>query len=497
MTRCKCLLLLLCCSLPAPGYAAIEMELTAGIGGQAVDGYPAEIGIRLYADTVSAAELRISDAIGDTSITLTLDAQQEKRLWVPVLPDPRVPLRVLLSSDGTRVIEKELIFEHDRIPLTLVSRSVPAHRNLAGRRQAAGIRPVIISPRSLPHSFQGYAGVAAIVTDLDSLSGLSAAQYQAFAKYLGGCNILLLAAAEPGVMRRLRDLAGCGASFVRTYPSLSEVPALLRELNSRPAAQPPTAQALLSLQSPAYRGGITGSLVLYLAGYIVFMTLVSWRTQKTRYLLLLPAIVAGAGIFAWSGNGSARLISWAENQSGDSHLRVSSLLLLGGDRRGDTRVTLDAASSLAGIGDAMPDRRALIKAEGSRRELNSRTSLLSPAVYRISAVNRHLPPLSLHLNNGQPEVAARSPTPAGLIRLVWQGQVFELPAMAKDDSWQPGAGRKRNPRAAEEKLLQRRLEFDSPALLLPYDPTRQAVASARVVDNRGWLVIRHQHERDP
>jgi len=505
MARLSRLLLLLCSFLPVAGnsaieLAAIDMELSAGLGGQAVAGRATEIEVRLFATSPQTAELQIRDANGYLSVPITLQGQVLKQLWLPVTPEPLSPLRVRLSSSSGEVIEKELNFEHGHVPLSLVSRSVPAYRAQGSHQRITGVRPVIVPAESLPRSLQAYAGVHAIVTDVESLSNLTIEQSRAFANYLSGCNILLLATASPALLERVRSLSGCSGKYIQSYQTLAQVSELLRELDARLPLKPPSAQNMLALRFPAFQDSMVTSLSLYLAAYIALMALLCWQMQKTNYLLILPVIAAGAGILAWTGSGSAQLISWAESQSDDSHLRVSSLLLLGGDRRGEKRLTHDADVSITPANSIFNrktrhDRMRHLD-DRSRYELSVHTTMLAPAAYQLTSVARQAPVFTLQLEQGIPQLVYHAESAINQARLLWRGYTYGVPPLAKGESWQPHETEKRLVQTAAEKLLQRHLEFESPALLLPFGPGPQSVA-ADDIQGQGWLVIRHNPGQTP
>jgi hypothetical protein len=489
MLRSNWLLLLVCITLPAAGNPELRMELSSGLGGQVVSGRASEIGIRLFASSATRAELQFSDRNGDTSIPVTLDAQREKRLWIPVDPAALGPLRVRLLTDAGEIVESELVFAHGDTPITIVSRSVSADQSHASHPLATGIRPVVIAPGGFPRSFQAYAGVAAMVTDLASLSGLSTEQYRAFAKYLSGCNVLLVSATSQALLQQLRKLAGCGGKFIHSYASLEQVPALLQTLAAGRGAKSPSAQNLLSLLEPRWRDAMATSLTLYLAGYIIFIALVNWRMQRTQYLLLLPVVAAAAAILAWSGDGASRSVSWVEAQSGDSHASVATLLLQGGDRRGSSDISIDADAALSSFGAGPPAARIRYAEPGGRRQLSVRTNLLEPVAWQMRGVRRQALPYTLHMRQGLPEVIRRADTATNRAILLWQGYTYAVPELEKGESWRPYETRKLPALSAAEKLLQRYLQHESPALLLPFTLRQEALATQG--QDQGFLVIRH------
>ncbi len=493
MTCLRRLSLLLWLSLPAYGSSAIEMELTAGLGGQAVVGLSSEIKIRLYAASTTAVELKIIDTNVSTTVPVTLAEQTEKLLWLAVTPSTKSPIQVRLLASSGEVIEKELFFEHRQTPITLISSSIQAYQVHNSHQQSSGIRPVIISPGNLPHKSQAYAGVLAVVTDAASLSSLSSDQYHAFGNYIGACNILLLSDASAVVLEDVRKLSGCGGRFIQSYQTLAQIPLLLTKLKSQRNAKLPSTQDMMSLQRETFQSRMVTSLSYYLSGYIILMALFYWRMNKTHYLLVLPVITACAGALVWNGNGSSQLLSWAETESGDIHSRVSSLLLVGGDRRGENRVTLAADIDLSNADRDTQQSHLRHIGQGSLRELSAQTQLLSPQVYQLSSVSRQVAPFTLQLKQGRPELVLQAESAIDRARLLWQGFTYDVPALTKGEVWQPNETQKKDSVSAEEKLLHRRLQFDAPALLLPFIPDQGVGADN--IRNTGWLVIRHRPEQ--
>jgi len=491
MPRIYWLLLLIGFTQPAAGNPELQMELTAGLGGQIVNGRSSEIGIRLFAGNTTHAELQFNDGNGDTSIAVTIEAQSTKRLWVAVNPEPPGPLVVRLVSSEGEVIESELELAYGDTPITIVSRHVSADQPRASHPAVSAIRPVVISSDSFPRNFQAYAGVTAMITDLASLSGLSSEQYRALANYLASCNVLLVSTTKPATLEQLRQLSGCGGHFVRGYQALEQIPALLQTLAAERRLKSPSTQSMLSLQQPAFRDQMASSLTLYLAGYIVFVALVNWRMSKTQYLLILPIIIAAAGILAWSGSGTIRSMSWIEAQSGDSHSRISTLLLLGGDRRGKVSVSVDGDAALSLFGDGSQSSLIRYSEQDGRHLLSADADLLRPLAWRLDRVGRQSLPYTLQLRQGQPEVILRGQSSTNQAILLWRGYTYRLPQLETGESWHPHESQKQLALSAPEKLLQRYLQHESPALLLPHAPRQENFTGP--AQDRGWLVIRPGH----
>lgn len=463
------------------------MELKAGLGGHAVTDHATEIRIRLFSASTVLVELEVSDRNGLTILPIQLEEQIPETIWLPVTPRRNSPVNVRLRAGEDLQIEEELTFRQSRTSLTLISSSIPAHEAFSQHQPSGGISPVILSASSLPHTTQAYAGIGAIVTDQQSLSGLTQDQYDALGNFLGRCGIMLISGADNTLLERLRRSSGCSGKFIRSFDTLSQLTPRLLELNAARPPKPPAADDLLSLLETVPQHKVDVILPLYLGGYILLMTFLTWRMKNSVYLLILPVFIAGAGILVWSGAGSHQLITWVETESDDNHARVTRLLLLGGDRRGQSWFILGPETNLLDFGDDTQHSSIRYQAEGSRRVLHVNAHLLSPRTYHLTSITRHSPQFRLSVRDGYPEVVFLGNMPFGEIHLIWRGKSFNVPMMSLYDRWQPNEVLGQSPVSAAERLLNKRLPFDDPALLLRYstDPVKD-IGSAL-----SWLVIRH------
>jgi len=470
------------------------MELKAGLGGQTVSGQTTEIKIHLFATRPVNGELEIFDANGLTRLPFQLDEHREKTLWLPVTPKPFRAVKIRLITNRGEVIEKKLAFEHSRTALTLITRTIPAEQTLSSH-QATGIAPVILSATGLPHIPQAYASVDAIVTDPQSLSSLYQNQYHALADYLSRCNIMLLSGANQTVLKDLQSISGCAGRFIQSYQNLSQVRPMLLKLSAKRPPKMPAPQDLMSLRQPLFQQQMITSILLYLGGYIFFFTLVSWRMKKMHYLLPLPALVAAAGALIWTGEGNHQLISWAETESSDNYNKISSLLMLGGNRRGENRVTLDAETRLSNfIGESQTPSIHYLQ-DGDQRKLSGFTHLLSPQAYHLTSTIRQLPQFLLTIKEERPEVIFLGEKSPVKTRLLWRGHAYKVPVLSRDERWQPEKKLAQDPVSLAESLLNRHLAFGDPALLLPLSPELTETDDSNI-QTTGWLVIRHNPEQN-
>ena len=483
------LLLMTLLSDAAAGPAAITMELTAGLGGQAVTRQASEIAVQLFARLPLDAELEILDANGRNRLPVQLNEQQTKTLWITLTPkDSDTPVRIRLyrrSADNSNhndfLLEKQLRFTLSDTPLTLVSSRIPASGTLGRHLPPGNTRPVILTPDHLPHSPRAYAGIHALVIEPVSLASLSPAQYRALGHYLKGCGILLLSQTSESVLNRVRSIAGCHGDFVQPFTSLSRLSQQLSELRAAQPPKLPGAKALAPLLQNRFKLPLLTSISLYLGGYILFMALLGWQLKQQRYLLLLPLLASAAGAFAWRGEPGQQQFRWTEAQSGDRFARSTALLLLGGERRGEARTTINAETQLTAIPPATPPAQIDYQTATGQRQLSAFTPLLSPRQYRLDSIQAVSTDFQLSLSGGLPVVTFNGAQFPPGVRLLWQGHRYPLPALARGQRWQPAAAQAQQPDSAAERLLNRRLAFNHPALLLP------------LTGSAGWLVIRHQH----
>ena len=466
------------------------MKLEAGLAGQAVSGHTTEIKIWLYAETTVEASLQIRDGMGLLTMPVMLDELQSKTLWLPVTPNPLGTIKVSLITNEGQIIRKELGLQLNRSVLTLISRT-SAMVDVDHFQPLTDIIPAIISAQGMPHTTQGYAAIETIITDAPTLSRLSSSQYQALSNYLSHCNILLLTETSPEILAELRSIAGCAGHFIHRYDRLSSIPSLLLRLNSQRSPRLPTAQELRPFWQGAFKARISTALSLYLSGYLLFVAFAVWRIRKTHYLLLLPIIFSVTGILAWTGSGDNRLFSWSEAVSGDPQLRSASLLLLGGERRGPYRAAVGAHVQLSTVDKPSAAGNMGYQPQGQMQILSGKAQLLSPQSYRLTSITQQALPFSLTLKEGQPLLKYLGGELADSPRLLWRGLSYRIPPLAAGNHWQPNKNLGQATSSEEERLLNRRLSLDEPALLLK-QPLDIKIAGIDSGQSSGWLVIRQQ-----
>jgi len=488
-------LLLYLLSLAAGAKPVIEMELKAGIGGHAVIDQASEIKIRLFSSTQFKGKLDIRDATGRITYPVQLDEYKEKIIRLAVTPTAGKTVMVRLITEHSGEIEKQLTFNISDKPLTIISSTIPVSMSLKKHQQADSIIPLILAAQELPHNPQAYTGINALISNEKTLSRLSDKQYHALSTYLSRCGILLLSQSRQSLLKDLQNMSGCSGRFVHNFTALSQVTPILLKLHSEIPPKLPGLQDLMPLQHSLFQHQMITSLSLYLGGYVFFIALLSWRVKKTIFLLVLPVLAAAAGTLAWSGSASHLLISWAETVSGDNYSRVSSLLLLGGDRLGDSKINIAADTLIVnpGQGSQYPDIQ--FQKYGTRRTLNVHTQLLSPQTYLLTAIKPLVPSFTVKLIDNYPQVVFLGEVFPDKPRLLWRGGTYVIPILKKGKAWQPDKKQGTFPTSAQERLLNRRLAFDSPAVLLPIIIPEQTTTADSQMQSTSWMVIRHNPEQ--
>jgi len=469
------------------------LELKTGLDGHAVDGQTSEIEIRLLSTSVISGQLEINDAFGHTLIPVKLSERVEKTFWQAVTVEQNKSIIVRWIPEHGDIIEKQLLVDHSQTALTIISRSIPLKLTLDKNPPSVAITPVILSTQNLPHTPQAYAGIEAFITAPQTLSSLSKDQYLALSDYLSSCNILLLSTVEQPLLKRLKDFSGCSGRFIQSYETLEQIPQILATLKGRRSAQTPSADEMTLAGQKQFQQQMLSSIVLYLTGYILFIILLTWFIKKTQYQLLIPLIVAGAGILAWSGEGSQQLISWVEAESGDNHVINSSLLFLGGNRSGDNSISLNTTSRLSSGMKQAQQPQINYQQNLTSRVLTVKSQLLSPQTFKLTSISTQSLPFELKIQQDLPKIITFEDSIADKALLLWRGQTYDIPSLTPGTSWQPDETMGKSAVSPAEKLLLSRLAFDAPAILMPFTPNYSGVISSNL-QHTGWLVIRHQPE---
>jgi len=475
-TKVHLILILLCLlSLAADAKPPLTMEVSAGLGGFYAANQSSEIKIELFSSSVLNAQLEIRDSTGQIIIPLQLDEYQKKILWLPVNPLPNKTIHIQLKSSTQTIFKKTLQFELSPEPLHIISSTLLPDNSLAN------IKPVILAATELPHQTQAYNSISAIISEQKILSALSPAQYHALSYYLGQCGILLLSTENPQLIKDLQSIAGCQGYFVRNYQQLAQTTALLSRLTAQSPPKLPGQQELSTLQKNTIKQKMTHSLTYYLSAYIFLMALLSWKIKKTVYLLFLPVITAAVGILIWTGATSHQLISWTETQSGSHYSKSSALLLLGGERLGSGKITIGIENTISNPQPYRQIPEIQYDLKNKQQSLQIISPLLHTQSYLLSSVNTLSAAFTIELIEQTPLVKCQTDNFPANSRLLWRGQIYTIPELAKEQSWQPDPAQGYYPSSAEERLLSRRLAFNATAILIPKENNSQSIS---------WLVIR-------
>lgn len=466
------------------------MDIRAGLGGQAIDGLASELEISLFSSQSFTGEVEITDGLGRTVIPVQIDEQKLNSRWLAVTPDRHQPIQVNLVINGNRVLSKQLTFEVNKNPFSIISSSIPRSQTLDKLQYSNSNTPLILPSMGLPHTIPATAGVAAIVTEPESLASLTDAQYNALNHYLERCGFMLVTAAQGSMLKRLKNISGCNGRFVQVFDDITQIPALLDRMQSQRPPGLPSASDLLSLQPTDLKQQMVPTITIFLGAYILLILLISLRLKNLNYLFLLPVFASIAGIIAWSGQGSQQMISWAETESGDNQVRVSSLLLSGGNRQGNSSINIGSEIHVLKLNKDSQRPDFSYSKQASYRVMQVKTHLLRPHSLELKYVSHVESPFLLKLENNIPKIIFQGSQPEQNCLLLWQGHTYEIPTLIQGSVWQPEPGSGRQPGTAMERLLNRHLNYDSAALLLPYE-SAPAHTGTPTMKPAGWLVIRH------
>ncbi|MBL3600782.1 MAG: hypothetical protein JMN25_13105 [gamma proteobacterium endosymbiont of Lamellibrachia anaximandri] len=465
--------------------SSADLRVHAGLLGKFQPGTTSEIGVEIASPQATRADLSISDANGRTIHHLQLNEHARKKLWLGIKPKKDGSVTITLTAPSKKTLTHSITLTATRLPITLVS-IAPGERkrSTAQLKTAEESAIVMLSSAGFPHTTQGYGAVQSVITDLESLAALEQRQSEALGQYLAGCGILLLDKASSSVIERLGRSAGCAGQLIRSYDQLSEIPQLLQQLDElRPPRLPESKTlALLTTSQPHL------AVPLYLFGYLLLMVLLSSLLKRPALLLALPLLTAATGLVVWYGTGGQQLTLWAEAETGDPIARLAAIQYSGGDRRGFQETTFTTDMVITRLEDQQTSTPIERREGNDLYHLTSDTMLFEPVRYRLDGIVRQPHRFSLLLDNGQPIVrnTGTDTTPAG--RLLWKRHSYALPALSPDETWHPELQGER-PSTPAERLLSRRLSFNSAALLIPISQGWGGFASS-ATSTTGWLVIR-------
>jgi hypothetical protein len=421
--------LMLLAGAPCAAQAGLEMELRLSAQGRSGADRRSELEVRLLAPRAGTARLRVGDPQLLHVVRVSLRAGEPQRLWLPLRLPRREAVQVRAEFDGLPAVLKQ-VWPAPPSPRTLAVTAALVPATVADA--AAGLSVLRLTRDALPRSVHGYAPLAALAVDGETLAQLTPRQARAFEQYLADCGTVLVAGLTLPELQPLRAGAGCAGAGVLEFVAGADLVALLANAPPRPTA---TGSALRTERTTT--GEPSWPLPL-LVGYAVLLCLLLVTASRLRLPLLLGAASVATVAVLLLGQGSAPRITrtvWQE-QIGGNLRRVTTALALYGRGIGRSTVPLVAGSVLLEReGSVWLESPAAAQPGGEALRLVADTRMLSRASLRTEHRLRAQALLDLERSHDGWVLRNRTGTvtPAGL----WlePGRLLAVPAL------QPGEDR--------------------------------------------------------
>lgn len=423
----------------------------------------------------STNKLTVTTISGSPVISTTLQSDGERSLpaSIPVQPsgDGAVTLNVL-DGNAPPVILKAGELQHIPAPVVVVGESVVA-------RVDASSDLLAVAASDLPRLASAYTNIRALVIDGLSLSQVDEQQLRALLEHIGVCGRTLLVDVTPAVRTMLTQRAGCGGHALLVSQPAAPLDGELAALLRQPVDAMPGTNALSMLL-----GGDSADLnliALFLAGFIIVFVILS-SIPRTRLVALGFCVLAtGLAAMLWNSAPRESFVAWSEVDNGDRIARYAAIERLTASARGDRLLQPQSLgrSPMEINGESLTLHWS---AAAGERQMEWNASLLEEAQLVTAGSFPVEPNLRAAVDGDTATVCNQGTAKSPASWLRFQGSTYAVPALQPASSWSLVDVAPETRRLPELRLLARRMQRHSLALLQPL----------RVPENggtqRAWLM---------
>ena len=481
------LLVLAVMTASSPAANSVDIEITPAWDGMTRAGAASEIGLRVVAGF--GGELVISLDTPSTrvsqSATLIPDIPLLLHLPVPATATDKVVIETDIA--GTAVPEREVMFRQlpPEQPVVAAVGQFPDPWKNPG--DLSVIRPGVAS---LPYRDWSYSVIDLLVINRVSLQRLSDSQIDALQGYLAACGRLIAYRTSPQVFDLLTTRAGCNGRLMAAADTSGQlydhVDALLKD-------SPPALPSMASLRSLLPQQNLQRNIVLLTVFFCVYF-LILLATVHTRYgnkvLPAIPALALLLGLYAWSdGTVQARLVNWAETESGSQSVRYSALLETRGSGHGKVEFTLPRPLGLPDPVQTPPIELAQQQADDAGMQLAFPARLFSRHEFGLHGSFAVQPALVLGHTGKHPAIDNRSTQYSPSSVLAWRDQKYSVPALPPGARWIPEHPAEPWSNTGVEQVFREQALGDEAALLLPYSLSDAGIVATGSAAS-GYLMVR-------
>ena len=337
----------------------------------------------------------------------------------------------------------------------------------------------IVAANDLPGLSSAYTHVAAVALGGDALGRLDEAQLRAFLEYVGLCGRVLLIDPTDQVKQLVSQRAACGRRYFATSSADGDIATALEMLMTRGADRLPDEQALGGLLES--RGADIRLIAFYLGGFLLIFVVLTAAPRSRGVALAFSVLLTALAGFFWDGGNKHVFVAWAETTTTDSVARYSSLERASATGRGPQVLQLQ---SLARSPMHITGRSLVLNWSeiASERHLDWSASLLQEM--RVFAMGSFPvePRLRASADGTEVIVCNRSDGHTQPAYLHWQGNNYEVPALAPGERWTTNESNITVEVSAHLRLLAHRTANSELALLRPLE------VPSNGSDQRAWLM---------
>lgn len=345
----------------------------------------------------------------------------------------------------------------------------------------------IVAADDLPGLSSAYTHVAAVALGGDALARLDEAQLRAFLEYVGLCGRVLLIDPTDRVKQLVSQRAACGRRYFATIDTSGDEATALETVMTRRADRLPDEQALGGLLES--RSADTRLIAFYLGGFLLIFVVLTAVPRSRGVALAFSVLLTVLAGFFWHGGNKHAFVAWAETTTTDSVARYSSLERASASGRGAQVLQLQ---SLARSPMHITGRSLVLNWSeiASERHLDwSATLLQEMRVFSMGSFPVE-PRLRAAADGTEVIVCNRSAGQTQPSYLHWQGNNYEVPALAPGERWVTDESNITVEASAHLRLLALRTAHHQLALLHPLE------VPSNGSDQRAWLMTTETDARE-
>jgi len=466
------MLQLVCIAINTYAMGSTSVQITPAWRGHFQPEKTTELGMQIISSQGSDYRLIIKGGNLTTHLTGSIEPNEVKKLWIPIRPVLNQPLSIELYQSGHLTYKQQLrLIPHKQGVTVTTSETIPVVINE---------EQIIVTPKDLPRTAQGYNSIHALTIAPSDLSSLDNEQIQALSNYLQLCGQLLLTNTGNNTLDQLRNIAGCNGKAVHLYQKqpkkMQQAFYSLKTLN-----------ALLERQE---RNNPIVTLAIFFSCYLFVLLFALHSLHKSAAISSIPIVSSIALVALCSLQENQTIISsWTEMESGHSQARFSALLNIEGINTEYYKLQLSRA---LGIPQSLSNKAAILELnqhEAGIEQLALTTKPFSSEQFLFHGTFPVSDNISLTIGSEAPVVTNNGKEESTEALLLWNGKILTVPPLEPGMPWSPDAANTIDTSSQLSATIRAQAKKEDLALLMPYSLHKVGLFPSSI-EETGWLLIR-------